>query len=63
MPAKKPRRTTNEPITVYLPPADLEALRALRDRSGVPVAVMVRRAVKATLATTTAAVEALTTTP
>jgi hypothetical protein len=43
------KRRTTIPITLYLPPADLAALRLLRARSGVPVAAFIRRAVGAAL--------------
>ncbi len=53
MPMGAARRTTKPALkrtSVFLTTAQLERMKALHDASGVPVAVMIRRAVDAYLA-------------
>jgi hypothetical protein len=53
------RRVRNFTVfSCHLPPADLAALRAMSERSGVPVARFVRRAIEVALADNARAAEA-----
>jgi hypothetical protein len=46
---RRTKKRDTMPFTIHFDRADLEALQAIRERTGVPVAVLVRRAVRLTL--------------